>query len=257
MLFPQGRNVTEYQFVDDLSWTKGVHDLKFGANFRRYDINPRPTSSARGTNSETIVGQGDQDLFYDGIAAQVRRRYPSRATEPVSIWGLGLYAQDEWRATKSLKLTFALRAEHNANPKCNLDCGSLLDGNFNTLLANGTISDSTPYNQFVSANRNALYAGVDSINWGPRFGFAWSPGGSDKTVIRGGFGIFYDALAAGVADNFMLNLPNVVSVYSDGAAWADTTTPNSPYIQGAASAAAIKTGFANGASYRLSVGAVG
>ena len=243
--FPQGRNVTQYQFVDDLSWTKGAHDLKFGANFRRYDITDYTFS--RVNNPEVLLF--DQDDFFNGIGDQVRKRYPSRATEPVSIWGLGLYAQDEWRATKSLKLTFALRAEHNANPKCNLDCGSLLDGNFNTLLANGTISDSTPYNQFVSANRNALYAGVDSINWGPRFGFAWSPGGSDKTVIRGGFGIFYDALAAGVADNFMLNLPNVVSVYSDGAAWADTTTPNSPYIQGAASAAAIKTGFANGASY--------
>ncbi len=36
--FPQGRNVTQYQFVDDFSYTKGVHSLKFGANFRRYDI---------------------------------------------------------------------------------------------------------------------------------------------------------------------------------------------------------------------------
>ncbi len=36
--FPQGRNVTQYQFIDDLSWTKGKHSLKFGGNFRRYDI---------------------------------------------------------------------------------------------------------------------------------------------------------------------------------------------------------------------------
>jgi hypothetical protein len=245
--FPQGRNVTQYQFVDDLSYTKGNHDLKFGANFRRYDITDYIFSQR--TNSETIIAQGDQESFYDGIATQVRKRYSSRLTEPVAIWGLGLYAQDEWRVNKTLKLTFALRAEHNSNPKCNLNCGSLLDGNFNTLLNNGTISDSAPYNSFVQANRNSLYHGVDNINWGPRFGFAWSPGGSDKTVIRGGFGIFYDALAAGVADNFMLNLPNVVTVYSNGAAWADTTTANSPYIQGAASAAAIRAGFVNGASY--------
>ena len=36
--FPQGRNVTQYQFVDDFTWTKGAHSFKFGANFRRYDI---------------------------------------------------------------------------------------------------------------------------------------------------------------------------------------------------------------------------
>ena len=52
-LFPQGRNVTQYQFVDDFSWTKGSHSLKFGGNFRRYDLtdyafsilnNPEPSS---------------------------------------------------------------------------------------------------------------------------------------------------------------------------------------------------------------------
>jgi hypothetical protein len=80
--------------------------------------------------------------------------------------------------------------------------------------------------------------------------------GNDKTVVKGGFGIFYDALAAGVVDNFMLDIPNVVTVYNTadfvngvGVPWADTTTPNSPYIQGAASAAAIKSGFSQGASY--------
>ncbi len=242
--FPQGRNVTQYQFVDDLSYTRGAHDLKFGANFRRYDITDYTFSVL--TNPEVL--SFDQGEFYGGTADQIRKRYPSRETQPVALWGIGLYAQDEWRVNKTLKLTFALRAEHNSNPKCNTNCGSLLDGNFNTLLNNGTISDSTPYNQFVNAGRNSLYRGVDSINWGPRFGFAWSPGGSDKTVVRGGFGIFYDALAAGVADNFMTNMPGVITVYNSGA-WGDTTTANSPYIQGAASAAAVRLGFANGASY--------
>ncbi len=36
--FPQGRNITQYQFIDDLSWNRGAHALKFGANFRRYDV---------------------------------------------------------------------------------------------------------------------------------------------------------------------------------------------------------------------------
>jgi len=251
--FPQGRNVTQYQFVDDFSWTLGNHALKFGANFRRYDISDFTFSVLN--NPEVIITDVsldplDSGSFAQGAATQTRKRYPSQLSEPTALWGLGLYAQDEWRVNKSLKLTFALRAEHNSNPHCQTACGSLLDGSFQGLLGSGAIDPANPYNSFVNANRTNLYSGVDSINWGPRFGFAWSPGGSDKTVVRGGFGIFYDALAAGVVDNFMLNLPNVVTVYNTGAIpWADTTTPNSPYIQGAASAAAIKSGFANGASY--------
>ena len=62
----------------------------------------------------------------------------------------------------------------------------------------------------VNANRHQIYHATDSINWAPRFGFTWSPGGSDHTVISGGFGIFYDALPAFVGDNFMTNLPNEV-----------------------------------------------
>ncbi len=36
--FPQGRNITQYQFIDDFSWTRGNHTFKFGENFRRYDV---------------------------------------------------------------------------------------------------------------------------------------------------------------------------------------------------------------------------
>ncbi len=250
--FPQGRNVTQYQFVDDLSWTRGNHAFKFGANFRRYDISDFTFSVLN--NPEVIIADAsldptDSTSFAQGIATQTRKRYPSDLSEPVAIWGLGLYAQDEWRVNKSLKLTFALRAEHTSSPVCQTNCGSLLTGAFQNLVGAGIISQAAPYNTFVNAGRHDLYSGVDSINWGPRFGFAWSPSGNDKTVVKGGFGIFYDALAAGVGDDFMLNLPNVVTVYSNGVPWADTTTPNSPYTIGAESAAAIKSGFANNASY--------
>ena len=168
--------------------------------------------------------------------------YPNRQTEPVALWGLGLYAQDEWRVSKSLKLTLALRAERNSNPVCQTNCGSLLDGAFNNLLGAGVINANAPYNSFVDANRHQLYRGVDTLDFAPRFGFAWSPGGSDRTVIRGGFGIFYDAPPADGVDNYMLNLPNSVTIVqanpganpnTTGAIpWGDTTTPNSPWIHG-------------------------
>ncbi len=250
--FPQGRNVTQYQFVDDFSWTKGVHALKFGANFRRYDI----TDYTFTTYTNPLVAMlGVDDLFFDSTY-RYQQRFPERATEPVALWGLGIYAQDEWRVNKSLKLTLAIRAEKNSNPVCQTNCASLLTGNsFQSLL--NTIPDvladpGTPYNQLVQANRHQVYRDTDSINFAPRFGFAWSPGGSDRTVVRGGFGIFYDALPAFVGDSFMANLPNRVEerpafgYYADnGLGWADPGA--APLVAGCANA--IQAGFPNGVSW--------
>ncbi len=250
--FPQGRNVTQYQFIDDYSWTKGKHSLKFGGNFRRYDISDFAFGVLN--NPEVlgldVTGNGDggQTDFYNGVAYQTRQRFPSRVSQPVALWGLGLYAQDEWKVKPNLTLTLALRAEKNSNPVCQTNCGSLLNGTFNNLLNAGLLSPSTPYNQIINGHNHQLYNATDAINWGPRFGFAWSPVGPN-TVIRGGFGIFMDAFPAVAADQFMTNLPGLVEVRITDTPWGDTTTPNSPYIQGANSAAAIMSGFSQGASY--------
>ena len=244
--FPQGRNVTQYQFVDDFSYTKGAHSMKFGGNFRRYDITDFAFSVLN--NPEVfLLSQAD---FYDGNAFQTRQNFPSRASEPVALWGLGVYAQDEWRVNKTLKLTLAIRAEHNSNPVCQTNCASLLDENFVTGSLNGSISAGNAYNSFINANNHQIFRSTDTLNWAPRVGFAWSPGGSDKTVVRGGFGLFYDAFPAIFGDSFMTNLPNLVNVRISGEVpWADTTTDASPYIQGATTAAAIMTGFPTGASW--------
>ena len=193
-------------------------------------------------------GDGGQTDFYNGIAYQTRQRFPSRSTQPVALWGLGIYAQDEWKVKPNLTLTLALRAEKNSNPVCQTDCGSLLNGSFNNLLAAGQLSPTTPYNSIIQAGRHQLYRATDTINWAPRFGFAWSPVGPN-TVFRGGFGIFEDAFPAVAADQFMLNLPGLVEERITATPWGDTTTSNSPYIQGANSAAAIMSGFSQGASY--------
>ncbi len=163
------------QFLDDLSWTKGAHSLKFGGNFRRYDI------------TDYVFGQFTNPLslftsvtdFYNGSADVFEQNFPSRGTEPVALWGLGAYAQDEWRVNKSLKVTLALRIEHNSNPNCNLNCASYLS----TPFLQSSQSGDTPYNQLITANQSGTFRGTDAINLAPRFGFAWSPGGSDKTVI--------------------------------------------------------------------------
>ncbi len=250
--FPQGRNTTQYQIVDDFSLTKGAHNLKFGVNYRRYDITDYQFSVL---NDPLVFISSPLDL-YNGNAVQYRQRFPSRATQPVALWGMGLYGQDEWRVNKSLKLTLALRAEHNSNPVCQLNCSALLDSSFNSLLAAGQLTPTTPYNSIIDANRHQIFRSTDAINWSPRVGFAWSPGGSDRTVVRGGFGIFYDALPAVIGDQFMLNLPGLVEERMPNVAWADTP-PNGAQAQAAASAAAIMNGLRQRSVLRQPAGAVG
>ena len=194
---------------------QGRTALKFGANYRRYDI----TDYTFSVLNDPLVTSGQGDLYNGSVL--YRERFPSRARQPVALWGIGLYGQDEWRVNKSLKLTLALRAEHNSNPVCQLNCSSLLNGNFDSLLASGAIDTPLLTTAIIDAGRNQVWPGTDAINWSPRFGFAWSPGGSDRTVIRGGFGIFYDALPGTLADPSMRNLPGVVEERLSNGLWGN------------------------------------
>ncbi|MGB8889708.1 MAG: carboxypeptidase regulatory-like domain-containing protein [Candidatus Korobacteraceae bacterium] len=243
--FPQGRNVTQYQFVDDFSLIKGAHALKFGANFRRYDITDYTFGTY--TNPRILISSIGPGGLFDGTSLQYRQDFPSRLTQPIALWGIGIYGQDEWRVNKSLKLTLALRFEHNSNPVCQLNCGAIGFGSFQQGINSGLLNPdgTTPYNQIVDNGRHQIYQGTDTINTSPRFGFAWSPGGSDKTVVRGGFGIFYDALPAFVVDSYIKNMPQSVDERLGGVQWADPTTASSA----AACAAAIQTGFNSGVSW--------
>ena len=241
--YPTGRNVTQYQLVDDFSWTTGPHALKFGANFRRYDI----TDYTFGTyqNARVLI-DSSPDLFM-GVAQQYRQDFPEKSTQPVALWGLGVYGQDEWRVNRSLKLTLALRLEHNSNPVCQTNCAAIGIAPFDQLIASGTLAadGSTPYNAFIANNQHQIFRATDAINLAPRFGFAWSPRGNDKTVVRGGFGLFYDALPAGVVNQYIKNLPQSIDERLANAMWADPATA----AEAAACAAALQQGFANGVSW--------
>ena len=242
--YPRGYNVTQYQIVDDYSMTKGPHALKFGVNYRRYDI----TDYTFSILINPLVLVNNLDAFYHGSSQQYRQRFPSRTTQPLALWGMGIYGQDEWRVSRNLKLTLALRLEHNSNPVCQTNCSSLLNGNFTSMVNAGLITADTPYNSIISGHKHQVYHDTEKIDVSPRFGFAWSPSDRGATVVRGGFGIFYDAIIAGLGDQFMRNLPGLVEERLGGAVWADTTA-SGPAATAAQSAAAIMSGFDSGASW--------
>ena len=251
--FPQGRNTTQYQLIDDLSIVRGNHTLKFGGNFARYDMSDY---TASGIYSHPRVYFTSLADFADGVAYRFRQRFSNRESFPVATYNLGLYGQDEWKVSKDLKLTFALRAEHFSNPVCQVNCFSLFTSPIQTMSFGSDIA----YNANIDAGRHQIYRTTDSLNLAPRFGFVWSPLGDDKTVISGGFGIFYNGLAAGVMYDDMTNIPNIVdqSVYSTNTTglWADATAAGMANIA-AVSANAVSNGFANGATYNSLVESTG
>ena len=236
--FPQGRNVTQYQFVDDFAKVIGKHALKVGGNFRRYDISNHDAS----TLATPLVYAGLQD-FYNGSASLFIQNNALHGSAPMNTGGLGLYAQDEWSVTSRLKLTFALRGEHNFNPTCNIACFTMPKANFGTIAGQGV---DTPYNAALNINRTSAFNSVQAVNLSPRVGFTWSPLSSGKTVIGGAFSILYDAFPAFITDNFV-NVPYLIGVTqvspaAGGAAavpWAD---PNGAAAVTAATANTIRNG---------------
>jgi len=239
--WPQGRNVTQYQIIDDFSKVYGAHNLKVGVNFRRNDITDY--SPGLFTTGE-VIGE-DQSSFFSGTAGLFTQAFSKRPTQPVALYGLGLYAQDEWAIKPNLKLTFGLRAEHDSNPVCQTDCFARLDSNFE-----GISHDvSQPYNQAIRTGLHQALPSYTNIAWEPRLGFAWTPrGAGTNTVVRGGIGIFHDVFPGTSADSFLNNSPLHNQFFVGPGSLAPGTLGN---IQSQASGAnsAFVTGFANGGTF--------
>jgi Carboxypeptidase regulatory-like domain len=220
--FPQGRNVTQYQFVDDFAKTIGRHSLKIGANFRRYDITNYDASTF--VTPEVVAGMND---FFGGGATEYFQNNPLHASAPMNTGGIGVYVEDDWSVTPRLKLNLTLRGEHNLNPTCDINCFTILSAPFSQIEAQGA---DIPYNKALNFGRKDAFNSVDAINFGPRVGFTWSPMANSKTVVSGGFGIFYDAFPAFITDQFV-NIPYLVPVGLFGGApfgsspiaWGDPT----------------------------------
>jgi hypothetical protein len=199
--WPQGRNVSQYQISDDYAWQKGNHDLRFGVNFRRNDVTDYTPGGFLNTIPLGIFAT--QGSFLAGSADVFEQAFATRPTEPLAVYNLGLYAQDEWAVLPHLKVTLSLRAEHNANPICVTNCFARLANQFSLISHDPT----QPYNQAIDSGLHTALPNYSNIAWEPRIGFAWQPFGSSKTVIRGGGGIFADAFPASLATSFDTNSP--------------------------------------------------
>jgi hypothetical protein len=223
--YPQGRHVTQWQIIDDLSVTKGDHSFKMGVNFRRDDVSDyaAETLTQYPAVSTTLLGFANDQVFLPANSANsfpgggnVLYNFTATPRQPIAFYSFGLYFQDEWRVNSKLKLTMTLRADRNSGGICQHSCATLPTSPFNNTPHGADIpyNAAFPGGTFQTGLKQIL-PDVEAVVFEPRFGFAWSPIG-DKTVIRGGVGLFTDLYPGEILGNYTTNFP-VVNPWNVGA----------------------------------------
>jgi hypothetical protein len=186
-----------HQFLDNLSWNRGKHNLKFGADLRwnRSDIFGGNTSHGNFNFDGQFTGISFAD-FLLGLPATVS--LSSTLTGNMRFNNFMFYALDDWKVTPRLTLNLGLRYEltspwfdqHDNMNVLVLDPGS----EFNTIRPAAYCGSSWSCRGLVSTDTN---------NWAPRVGLAYQL--ARRTVLRGGFGVFYGGQGSLGADGRMIN----------------------------------------------------
>lgn len=248
-VFPQGRNVTQVQLNDDVSWIHGKHTVSVGVLFKRDDV----TDADLGVLTEPLGVEfgpaasgplGPADYFGAGYMLEGIQRFPQRLSEPIATLNLGVYVQDQWKLRSNLQLSAGVRLEHNANPYCVTHCFARLTNSYNQI----TDTPTTPYNQVIASGLPNTFNQLQSIAILPRVGFTYSLQNHPHTLFRGGFGMFTDAFPATIADSLLSNAPLDVTFAAIGDL-ADPSQPGSFTNALASSNAAFVSDYAAGGSY--------
>jgi hypothetical protein len=180
---------------DQLSWTHGKHTIMAGVELRRLTIGREATNDPRG--SFTFAGTSPTSAGYTstgyGAADFVLGLAQSSQTPVLPVkgsigeWRDGFFVLDNWQASSKLTLNYGLRYELPTVPYSLNGYARILNANETALIptSNATVAADfkpTPGFKFNGPNHN---------DWAPRVGFAYRA--TDKTTLRGGFGIYYNA----------------------------------------------------------------
>lgn len=169
---PRETTIKRVQFLDNISYTRGAHNLKFGVDFnfdRIFNFFPGIFSGQYTFNSYALFGTNTPASYTQNFAGPGT----SGATTFPDLNEYSFFAQDDWRISPKLTVNLGLRYDLQdlAEPTVN---------NPNAALAALGLSTTTPVR--------------DKDNFAPRAGFSYAF--SEKTVVRGGYGIFYGRTTA-------------------------------------------------------------
>lgn len=213
--FPQQRINNTYQLADNLTWRRGDHGFAVGIDTRRSELNSdlprnaRPLVTFNGAprlvfengafrfpiNSDLNQFIRGEDLAALGAASNfylTLNTVGNDARISLRFYQLNFFGQDEWRVRPRLSISYGLRYEYNTPVR---ELNRRIENTFN----DARLSLAPGLSQFIGG-RTSIYD-PDRNNFAPRVGIAYSPnlfGRSRVTVIRAGYGIFYDQILGAV-----------------------------------------------------------
>ena len=164
---PRETTIKRVQFIDNISYTRGAHNMKFGAdlNFDRiFNFFPGLFTGQYTFNSYALFASNTPGSFTQSFPGAGT----SGGTTNPNLSDYGFFAQDDWRVNPKLTLNLGLRYDYQK-------------------LAAPTVGN--PSAALAAAGLNTATAVSDGNNFGPRFGFSYAF--DEKTVLRGGYGIFF------------------------------------------------------------------
>jgi hypothetical protein len=195
----QGRRATRFFINDNLAWSRGSHEFRFGTNTRIFRLNDYDF----GEGTVPTVTYTTLPQFIYGVASTASKTFIEAANEPFDFLNLDLYAQDTWKVTSRLTWTFGIRDTFNSNPDDPHQEVARLSGSFSSI----SHDVNQPLNAAIQTHLGALFASTPLAILQPRTAIAWQL--SSHTVLRAGFGIFSDILPGSVADTLGMNPPYV------------------------------------------------
>jgi carboxypeptidase family protein len=241
--FPAKRANNTFQYADTMSWNVLTHIVKFGTDIRQSQFNSRQDRNYRPLvvfgNGVFVNGTGsvsDGKLFFTPGSTLFLAPGPGLASLgiPSSIFQsitngnpnsfislrsteLNFFINDNWRITRKVTLDFGVRYEYNTVPheaKNRIEDAITLsnlpkigDSRFNLQSRTDAFNNAVNAYKQILAGRKGIYD-PDKNNFAPHFGFAWAP--DPSTAIRGGYGIYYDAILGGVVSQARNVFPNEI-----------------------------------------------
>ncbi len=195
----QGRRAARFFINDNLAWSHGAHELRFGTNTRIFRLNDYDF----GQGTVPTVAYTTLPQFIYGVASTATKTFPTSANEPFNFLNLDFYAQDTWRVTPTLTWTIGVRDTYNSNPLNPHDQIARLNGSFYSIAHDV----NQPLNEAIQTGLGNLFASTPLAILQPRTAIAWQF--QSNTVLRTGFGLFSDILPGSVADLIGVNPPYV------------------------------------------------